>query len=28
MIGSEEEYTKNPTYDEIWGNIEKKWKKL
>jgi hypothetical protein len=24
MIGSEEEYTKNPTYDEIWGNIEKK----
>lgn len=23
MIGSEEEYTKNPTYDEIWGNIEK-----
>ena len=24
MIGSEEEYTKNPTYDEIWGDIEKK----
>jgi hypothetical protein len=23
MIGSEEEYIKNPTYDEIWGDIEK-----
>ena len=22
-IGSEEEYTKNPTYDEVWGDIEK-----
>ncbi len=22
-IGSEEEYIKNPTYDEIWGDIEK-----
>ena len=23
MIGSEEEYAKNPTYDEIWGDTEK-----
>jgi hypothetical protein len=23
MIGSEAEYIKNPTYDEIWGDIEK-----
>jgi len=22
-IGSEEEYIKNPTYDEVWGDIEK-----